>query len=153
MILEHSGHNKMATILRWQFEMHFPESKIWILIKISLRVVPRGPINNIPSLVQIKAWWWSGDKPLSEPMMFSMFSIPTYICVTRPQWVKYSHWHNWEYCPRRQCISTEKWLIHASKILSFKLKHNSTTLCRIMTSSATKLLAKTNLSNKKLWKQ
>ena len=26
-------------------------------------------INNIPSLVQIMAWCWSGDKPLSESMM------------------------------------------------------------------------------------
>ena len=150
MILTHPGQDKIATILRWQFEMHFPESIIWILIKISLRFVPRGPINNIPSLVQIMAWCWSGDKPLSEPIMFS---ILTYICITRPQWVKYSHWHKWEYRTRRPCISTEKWLIHTSKILSFKLKHNSTTLCRIMTSSATKLFAKTNLSIKKLWKQ
>ena len=31
------------------------------------------------------AWHRSGDKPLSEPMMVS---LPTHICVTRPQWVK-----------------------------------------------------------------
>ena len=37
--------------------------------KISLKFVPKGPINNIPALVQIMAWLWSGDKPLSEPMM------------------------------------------------------------------------------------
>ena len=30
------------------------------------------------------AWRRPGDKPLSEPMMVS---IPTQICVTRPQWV------------------------------------------------------------------
>ena len=30
------------------------------------------------------AWRRSGDKPLSEPMMVS---LPTHICVTRPQWV------------------------------------------------------------------
>ena len=30
------------------------------------------------------AWRWSGDKPLSEPMMVR---LPTHICVTRPQWV------------------------------------------------------------------
>ena len=29
---------------------------------------------------------WIGDKPLSEPMMVR---LPTHICVTRPQWVKY----------------------------------------------------------------
>ena len=43
-----------------------------------------GPINNIPSLVQIMAWRQSGDKPLSGPMMIS---FPTHICVSRPQWV------------------------------------------------------------------
>ena len=55
------------------------------MIKISLKFVPKGPINNNPALVQIMAWHWSGDKPLSEPMMVSLL---THICVTRPQWVK-----------------------------------------------------------------
>ena len=45
---------------------------VWILIKISLKFVPKGPINNIPALVQIMAWWRPGDKPLSEPMMVSL---------------------------------------------------------------------------------
>ena len=33
--------------------------KVWILNKISLKVVPKGPINNISVLVQITAWWWT----------------------------------------------------------------------------------------------
>ena len=53
-----------------------------ISIKISLKFVPKGPINNIPALVQIMAWRRSGDKPLSEPMMVSLL---THICVARPQ--------------------------------------------------------------------
>ena len=57
---------------------------VWIPIKISLEFVPKGPINNIPALVQIMAWRRPGDKPLSEPMMVG---LPTHICVTRPQWV------------------------------------------------------------------
>ena len=32
-------------------------------IKISLKFVPKGPINNIPALVQIMAWRLPGDKP------------------------------------------------------------------------------------------
>ena len=56
-----------------------------ILIKISLNFVPRGPINNISALVQIMAWCWSGNKPLSEPIIVK---LPMHICVTRPQWVK-----------------------------------------------------------------
>ena len=62
----------------------FFNENVWISIKISLKFVPKGPINNIPALVQIMVWRRSGDKPLSEPMMDS---LPTHICVTRPQWV------------------------------------------------------------------
>ena len=40
-----------------------------ISIKISLKFVPKGPINNIQALVQIMAWRRPGNKPLSEPMM------------------------------------------------------------------------------------
>ena len=57
----------------------------WILIKFSLKFVPKGPINNIPALVQIMAWRQPGDKPLSEPMVVSLLM---HICITRPQWVK-----------------------------------------------------------------
>ena len=62
----------------------FLNENVRISIKISLKFVPKGPINNIPSLVQIMAWRRSGDKSLSEPMMVS---LPTHICVTLPQWV------------------------------------------------------------------
>ena len=49
----------------------FLNENVSIAIKISLKFVPKGPINNILALVQIMAWRWSGDKPLSEPMMTS----------------------------------------------------------------------------------
>ena len=64
----------------------FLNENVWISIRISLKFVHRGPINNIPSLVQIMAWRRPGDKPLSEPMMVNLL---THICVTRPQWVKW----------------------------------------------------------------
>ena len=41
-------------------------------IKISLKFVSKGQMNNIPSLVQIMAWRGSAAKPLSEPMMVSL---------------------------------------------------------------------------------
>ena len=72
---------------------HFPDDifkcillneNVSIAIKMSLKFVPEGPINNIPALVQIMAWRRPGDKPLSEPMMVS---LPMHICVTRPQYV------------------------------------------------------------------
>ena len=43
--------------------------KFCILIKISLKFVPKGPIDNNPALIQIMAWHRIGDKPLSEPML------------------------------------------------------------------------------------
>ena len=66
------------------FKRIFLNDNVIISIKISLKFVPMGPINNIPALVQIMAWRQPGDKPLSEPMMVSLL---THKCVTRPQWV------------------------------------------------------------------
>ena len=51
------------------FKCNFLNEKDWIPIKISLKLVPKGPINNIPAFVQIMAWRRTGDRPLSEPMM------------------------------------------------------------------------------------
>ena len=42
---------------------------ILISVTISLKFVSKGPINNIPALVQIIAWRRPGDKSLSEPMI------------------------------------------------------------------------------------
>ena len=67
------------------FKRIFFNKTVRIFIQFSLTFVPKGPINNKPALVQIIAWHRPGDKPLSEPMMVS---LPTHICVTRPQWVK-----------------------------------------------------------------
>ena len=61
----------------------------WFWLKISVKFIPKGPINNIPALVQIMAWRRSGDKPLPEPMMAG---LQTHICVTLPQWVGLTHW-------------------------------------------------------------
>ena len=66
------------------FKCIFLNENVWIPIEISLKFVPKGSINNNPSLFQIMAWCRPGDKPLSEPMMVSSL---THICVTRPQWV------------------------------------------------------------------
>ena len=84
--LTHWGRDKMEAILADDiFKCIFMNENVWIPIKISLKFVPKGPINNIPASVQIMAWHRPGDKPLSEPMMVS---LTTHICVTRPQWVK-----------------------------------------------------------------
>ena len=51
------------------FKCIFLNENIQILIKISLKFVPKGLIHNIPALVQIMACPLLGTKPLSEPMM------------------------------------------------------------------------------------
>ena len=60
----------MAAILADNiFKRIFLNENDIILIQISLKFVPRSPIDNKPSLVQVMAWCQIGDKPLSEPMM------------------------------------------------------------------------------------
>ena len=90
--------NNVNTLRPRQNYRHFPDNificiflneNVKTFIKISLKFVPKGPINNIPALVQIMAWRRSGDKSLSEPMLVS---LPTHICVTRPQWVNTVYW-------------------------------------------------------------
>ena len=66
------------------FKCIFLKDNVWIPTKIALKFVPKGPINNIPAIIQIMAWRRPGDKSLSEPMMVSLL---THICVTRSQWV------------------------------------------------------------------
>ena len=70
------------------FNRIFVNENVRISIKFSLKFAPKGPINNIPALVQIMAWRRPRDKPLSGPVMVSLL---THICVTRPQWVNYSN--------------------------------------------------------------
>ena len=43
---------------------------VCILLKVSLKFVPKDSINNIPALIQIMV----GAKPLSEPMMVFVIS-------------------------------------------------------------------------------
>ena len=50
------------------FKYIFVNENVQILIKISLKLVRKGLVNNIPALVQIMAWRRPGDKT-SEPMM------------------------------------------------------------------------------------
>ena len=75
------------------FKCIFLNENIWILIKMSIKFIPKVPSNNIPTLVPKMTWRRQGDKQLSEPMMAS---LQTHICVTRPQLVnKMFHWNNW----------------------------------------------------------
>ena len=83
-LLTHWGRDKWPPFSRRLFKCIFLNENVWISLKISLKFVLKGPINNNPALVQIMAWRRPGDKPLSEPRMESLL---THIWVTRLQWV------------------------------------------------------------------
>ena len=51
------------------FKRIFTNEKFFISIRIWLKFVPKGPIDNKPALVQVMAWRLTGDKPLPEPML------------------------------------------------------------------------------------
>ena len=57
-----------------------------------MKFVPKGPVHNIPALVQMMAWHKPGDKQLSEPLMVRLLML---ICVIQPQWVKCCPVHTW----------------------------------------------------------
>ena len=59
-------------IFKWIF---VNEKFFCILIKISLKFVPKGPIDNKAALVQIMAWCRTGDKPLPEPILTQLTDI------------------------------------------------------------------------------
>ena len=60
----------MAAILADDiFKSIFLNENDLISIQISLKLVPRSPIDNKAALVQVMAWRLTGDKPLPEPML------------------------------------------------------------------------------------
>ena len=90
--LLHINFNRIShsfnTLMSRQDSHHFGDviflnENVRMSIKISVEFVfKKGPMNDLPTLVQIMTWRRPGDKPLSEPMMVS---LSTHICVTRPQ--------------------------------------------------------------------
>ena len=73
------------------FKCIFLNEIVWISIKISLKFVLKGPVNNIPALVQLMAWHRPGEKPLSEPMMLSLLTRLCYPQYTSKVTLKYSY--------------------------------------------------------------
>ena len=51
-------------IFRYMFLKEF-----FILIQISLKFVPKVPIDNKSLLVHVMAWFQAGDEPFPEPVM------------------------------------------------------------------------------------
>ena len=68
----HRSLDLMAAILADDiFNCIFLNENYRISIHISLKYVPRSPIDNKAALVQVMAWRLFGTKPLSEPMLTS----------------------------------------------------------------------------------
>ena len=68
-----------SLFLRFEFTI-IQHENVLISIKISLKFIPKGPINNIQALVQTVDWRRPGDRPLSESMIIILL---THICLTR----------------------------------------------------------------------
>ena len=68
--LTHPSLDKMAAVLAdGIFKCIFLNENDRIQIQISLKFIPRSPIDNKPTLVQVMAWRRIGDWPLPELMM------------------------------------------------------------------------------------
>ena len=73
----HWGRDKIAAILQMTDSNLLYCKKIVLFIQISLKIVSKGPIYNKPTstLVQIMAWRWADNKPLSDQWW------PVYWCI------------------------------------------------------------------------
>ena len=88
------------------FKYIFLNENVLTKPKFSLKFVPKVRIDNIPASVQVMAWRRPGDKPLSEPMMVSLY---IYICVTRPQWDTIMGYGNQMYFKQKHQPIIELW--------------------------------------------
>ena len=84
-LLTHWGWDKMDNISQMTFSTIFLSTKkVWVLIKLSLKFVSKGPINNIPTLVQIML----GTVQVTSHKLVQWWLVYRLVCITRPQWVK-----------------------------------------------------------------
>ena len=83
-----NGRHFPDDIFKWIF---FNEN-VWILINISLKFVPGGPINNIPTLVQVMAWcrpgashylnqWWLNYQCIYASLGLNELKLQYYVIV------------------------------------------------------------------------
>ena len=100
-----SGHVNMACnpwLETWDVAIIYTrETRICVTVQWYTQMVHTGslgPINNIPTMVQIIDWHWPGDKPVSEVMLIILLM---HICITGPQWVKQLVMHMYQ-CEKTQ---------------------------------------------------
>ena len=86
LVSTHLPLDKMAAILQTTFSLFkciFMDEKFCILLQISWKFVPKGPMDNKSALVQVMAWRWTGDKPLPGPRLISFTITDEYIRHSR----------------------------------------------------------------------
>ena len=95
---------------RREFQMHFVGWNDRILIRISLKFVPRSPIDNMPALVQIMAWCRTGDKHSKHCEVHT--GIVCYWYVITTEWLPVYHVRNYTHYQLRQSIlaTVQGWL-------------------------------------------
>ena len=71
------------------FKRIFLNENVKISFNMSLKFVPKSPVNNILALVHIMAWRQPRDNPLSKQMLVRW---QTHIGVTWPQWINIRFW-------------------------------------------------------------
>ena len=76
------------------FKCIFVNENVWISIKFSLNIVPGGPINNIPALVQIMAWRRLGDSahghyPMPQDHQRGTVWLQIYMCPYQWFWNRF----------------------------------------------------------------
>ena len=64
------------------FKCIFLDENVWISIKVSLTFVPKGPIDNIPALVQIMAWRRSVFIKTSDTILLTLTLIEHGLQIT-----------------------------------------------------------------------
>ena len=138
----HFGRNALNTLRPGQNGCHFTDDvlkyislneNVWISVNISLKFVDNAPMDNKAAFVQLMAWCWTSDKPLSELMMTQLNDAYTYMYMCLwPQrnvfenivWVDPFHsslwhqhpWHWWDFGKMNRWTA-QLWTIYTRVIL------------------------------------
>ena len=102
---------KMLPFYRWHIQIHSIVRKLFYLFKISLKIVSKVPICNEPALVQIMAWHWVGNKPLSDQWWPGWLM---HECITQPKWINVKCWFFFE-CGITPVLSLNQWSLVKQK--------------------------------------
>ena len=70
------------------FKYIFLNENVWILINILLKFIPKGPINNIPALVQMMAW----RRPRQQAIIWTDKNIERHTAHTILSWPNPKQW-------------------------------------------------------------